>query len=214
MEKIALLAPKNRINFISFSLFVSKIQNEHNFKIYYYNNDYKEVLSNIKEDYILIIKKYCYINFNNLIKLISKKQDKDLFAVVDKKNEISSEVILVKTKLIEELYKIPTNKIFKLNKSCYLSNVGLTEGEFHKSIFVCFDDNDPNFFDWLESYHTKTKTVFFNNQNFNLTIGKNFFIKGDKHIGILPDKSVIYWNKKKLKWIKLRKLQKLLDRRT
>lgn len=189
MVSLTLAIPKNRINFSKYILFLSTLQPKFNFDIIFYSSSPEEELKNIKSKYILILKKYCYINFDKLFKLLEND-------IADTYLSSNEEISIKKTQ--QTTGTLITKNI---DKYCFLSNSGLVDGKYHSSIFVCLDDNDENFFDWLQEYSIKRKIIFYKNANIELKIGKTFFIINGKHIGILPKNKKVYWNNKLNKWI-------------
>jgi len=100
------------------------------------------------------------------------------------------------------------NKIFTLDKFCYLANCNYITGAFHKSIFINLSDLDQNFSHTLSVLASKDKEVYYNNKTYKLKVGKSFFIYKYWNFAILPDHTILVWNTVKKDWIKANKKQK------
>lgn len=211
-----LILPKNRINYQKYILFLSKFQKDLDFEIK--SMDIVEDTDVLSEDFkfktLIILKRYCYINFLKLNKyLLSNKYQ--IHALKNKDQSFSTDLIIVDaSSLISKSTTIKVNEIFNkkikasindISKQCYLSNIGFTKGNYANSIFVCLNDNTTDFSNWLDEYNLKIKEVFYKNKLYRLDIGKTFFIQNGLHIGKLPNNQLIYWDNKLLVWKQLNK---------
>lgn len=206
MIKFSLIIPKDRYNYYQYSLFLSKIQNEFNFTVV--SIDTKDTTFNNIDplsQYVIILKRYCYIDFKKLNKLISSTQSKKPYTIWHNTNiAILHRSIFKKFSSITEVDKylesLKQTNIYDITKYCYMTNIGLIKSKYHTAIFVCLDDNDEQFNIWLNEFHTKNKKIYYRGHAYDLKIGKNFFIKNNIHIGILPNKQIVYWSNKKQHW--------------
>jgi hypothetical protein len=111
---------------------------------------------------------------------------------------------------LQQLYSL--HKIEALDHQCYLNSVGYTNGYFHNSIFVSFDDTEDKFVDFLTEYHSGKKYVKYKNKPYRLEIGKQFFVIKNYHIGILDQHTIVFWDRSTSSWKKAgRKLHKKIS---
>lgn len=181
-------------------------------------------LVNKKCKYILIMNRYCYIDFNKLYTWLVSNQPG--IAGLSTHNGIGYPYLLIiKTNLakpianpieistkdyVENYFmnwirQIPTtqtkHQILPLDEVCYLAHCNYTDGLFHKSIFVCLSDLDKNFAQTLNTLASGIKEVFYKNKLYKLKIGKSFFIYKYWHFALMPERTVLVWSGIKNDWV-------------
>lgn len=203
MDSITLVIPRNRHNYYKYVLFLSKLQLIYNFNVISDNQQSEIDITQIKTKYTLIYKRYCYIDFKKLSIILKDKKHKTFGLVNQSIALCETKTIKSKKGSIENIIKhiLVSNKTQDLTKYCYLSNIQTIGCDYNRATFVCLNDNDKDFDNWLNEFHNKTKNIYYNGENYELKIGKTFFIKSFFHIGVLPNNKIIYWNNDKGRWV-------------
>lgn len=222
--KYTLIIPNNRINFHTYALYLSKQKDKYNFQVVTYDSTY-QILSDRYHDsnYTIVLSRYCFIDFDKLSKLLNNQTS--IGCILGEQELTSLAVMLIKSHKIKTAISVEDihssiidyykqkKLILNISKYCFLSNLNIISESYHNAIFACLDDNADNFGEWLDEFQTKQKTIYYKNKSYTLKIGKEFFIKNNKHLAILPSKQIICWNNKKHGWYAANKnIKKLLHK--
>lgn len=221
--RIAIAINKNHPNYHSFLAFLSQavvLTNDLTVDIVSFASlDEVYGLVNKKCDYILILHRYCYIDFDKLCRwLLSVKPN--IAGLSTNKGVGYPYLLIIKTNLAQPISKKATlspdetenyflnwtqgvspQKVVTLDNVCYLANANYTHGFFHKSIFVCLSDLDKSFAQTMNMLISRTKEVFYKEKLYRLKIGKSFFIYKHWHFAIIPDRTVLVWSSIKNLWV-------------
>jgi hypothetical protein len=101
---------------------------------------------------------------------------------------------------LKQLYEL--NNIELLDSFCYINNIDYTQGYFHNSIFVSFNDQEETFKDFLTEYHSGKKYIKYKQKPYRLDIGKQFFVIKNYHVGIIDKNTVVFWDRPTSSWKK------------
>lgn len=198
-----------------------------------------------KYDYVIIVSRYCYINFSKLVEFCSTQHPnlaalstywgigfpyvgilskKTILHTIDTHNnhqksfedetenflsnifmslaglDSTQELLSQSEAKLLDLCEI--NNILSLDKYVYISNINYTEGYFHNSIFVSFNDEEDKFVNFLEEYHSGKKYVKYKHKPYILPIGSKFFVIKKYHVGILDSSTIVYWDRNLSEWKK------------
>lgn len=238
--RIAIAVNKNHPNYNIFLAFLTRfISSELDLKIEivsYTDIDTIYDLVNKRCDYVLIMHRYCFVDFKRLkIWLDNHKPSIAGLSVDSNKNIGYPFLLLIKTSLlkpIDELYSlsprdtvenyflnlvhrflhrnnkaIDSKDIANLDHICYLANCNYTDSVFHKSIFITLSDMDKNFANTMSMLSSGIKEVYYNDKLYKLKLGKSFFIYKYWNFAILPNRTVLVWNNVKNKWMVANKTQ-------
>ena len=207
--KLGILVNKQHINFIPFiSFLTAQIADRDDVEISIIND-----ASNLKDislcDINLIVNRYCLINID---KLFNKKYLNDIFFLPC--HHKKSIVLFPKKSITIKEKNLSINEFIRKNSIsdhktfgniCHLANIGCVNCKTSSCTFLCFNDLDDNFIDFLKSYFYKHKEIYYNNNIYIINPNTNLF-KYDGSDACLINKNLsVCWDNVNNKWKKLNK---------
>lgn len=207
--RLGIFVNKEHINFIPFiSFLTAQTANMENIDLHVIDSQ-----SKIKDfsfhDMNLILNRYCFIRLNNLI---NKKYSNNIFSLpCYHSNSISlfHKDAIKKEHTNSNIMGLPTlfekSERLSLDKECCLHNIGCVNTSAYKSIFLCYNDLDQYFINFLKEHLYKKKIISYKNTLYTIDPNKNFLKYKNTDVCIINKNLTVSWDSKNNKWKKLNK---------
>ena len=207
--RLGIFVNQEHINFIPFiSILTAQTADVENINIHIINHK-----SKIKDfnfyDMNLVLNRYCLIRFD---KLLNKKYLNKIFSlscyhdhalVLFPSAAIKTEYMNSYVRDLALLLKDSKHSI--LNKECCLHNINYINASASNSVFLCYNDEDKYFIDFLKEHIYNSKKIYYDKRIYDINPNDNFIKYNGKDVCVLDKKLIVTWDPRLNKWKKLNK---------
>lgn len=205
---LGLFVNKNHVNYISFIAFLTSQVIEHNNIVINVFNDYDKISNFNFSDINILLNRYCFIRLNKIFnskKSFGQIKTSPLNEIVVFPKDITINKNISFKSFIEE---ISLYQHEFLHKECYMPNIGYVNCKPSDSTFLCYNDTNEYFINFLKEHLYKRKDIFYNNKVYTIDPNKYFFKYKNQDACLLYN-NLIVWDSSTQEWKKIKKGAKI-----